>query len=282
MKTEWLNNREPLPAGPRAGMIGALIDFEDGTEPQKVYAANEGEFNDKLLTMYGNTRNTYMQLKNAKPPAAPAAPAAPQTPAPPARMTVDERIQAIADCDDPAKAGTAMAKLLAEDSGFDFERAKREQREADARKISEGDREFLAAEVNKFMAEHPEYYGSKDNGTLLRDRTFSRVGQKPTAADWAQSFEELEAMGVLESAPVTDPPIATVGPEPSAPPPTPPRISTGARPSSLQGRRGSVPAGPKMTRSQALDLAESENYDERIRREPGFAATIEAALNTPG
>lgn len=284
MKTEWLNNRQPLVAGPKAGQIGALIDFEDGTEPQRVYAPNESDLNDKLLTMYGNTRNTLMQ-RTAKPPVpvpSSATPPAATQPVPPRKMTFEEREQCISDLNDAGKAGAAMAKLMAEDSGFDIERARREQIEADQARTAASDREYLAGEVRKFMAENPGYYGSKDNGTLLRDRTFARVGQKPTAADWAQSYQELDALGVLESAPVTEPPAATPGEEPLAPPPTAPRASTGARPSSLQRGPAHVPAGSQMTRSQALDLAESADYDERIRREPGFAATIERALKTPG
>lgn len=284
MKTEWLNNRQPLVAGPKAGQIGALIDFEDGTEPQRVYAADEAALNDKLLTMYGNTRNTLMQRTSKPPTPQPpsATPPAATQPPPPRKMTFEEREQAITDLNDAGKAGSAMAKLLADDSGFDIERAKREQIEADQARTAAADREYLGGEVKKFMEEHPQYYGSKDNGTLLRDRTFSRVGRRPTAEDWALSYQELEALGVLESAPVTEPPAATPGEEPLAPPPPAPRASTGVRPSSLQRGPTPVPAGSQMTRSQALDLAETDNYDDRIRREPGFAAKIERALNTPG
>lgn len=174
-----------------------------------------------------------------------------------------------------------MAKLMAEE-GFDIERAKREQREADSRKAADGVQAILASEVKKFMEENPDFYGSPKNGALLRDRTFARVGKEPTAADWAKSFEELEEMGVLESAPVTEPSLATPGSDPSDPPTVVPRSSTGARPSLLQRGPSPVPAGSQLTRSQALDLAESDDYDDRIRREPGFKAKIEKALSLPG
>lgn len=284
MQITWMNERQPLPQNHhKAGKIGLTIDFEDGvSDPQNVYADNEQDMNDKLARNYGNTRNTVMQLrkKSAETPPATTTPAPPPpaTPGAPAKMTTDERLQAMADLDDPGKAGVAMAKILAEDSGFDFERARREQREADETKAADDHKKYLGEQVNIFMRENPDYYGSANNGRLLRDATFRRVGNKPTAEDWATSFKELDAMGVLESAPASDEPLATPPKEPSAPQSETPSSSTGFRPSQLRGDGRPGPAGSKMTRAEALDLAETDDYDYRIKSEPGFKAKIEAAL----
>jgi hypothetical protein len=269
MKTEWLNNREPFPAGhAKAGRIGAVIDFEDGlSEPQRVYAADEKEMNDKLLTMYGNTRNTVMQNRTPKtaPPPADPPPAATTT------LTTDERMQTVADLNDPARAGEALTKLVRADTGVDLKKMGEEERARERIRI-------LAAGVQKFIDTNPDYVGTVANQQLMRDRTFNRVGPNPTAEDWQRSYDELREMNVLESGQDPEIPPATPPGEPSAPPPIAPRGSTGVRPSQLQRVPPQVQAGPKMTRTQALDLAGTDEYERRLRQEPGFGAMIDAAL----
>ena len=273
MKTEWLNDGNPFPAGHRkAGQYGLLIDFEDGRpEPQHVYAPTKDEMTTKIASMYGNTNVRLAEVKAA--PATPAPAPAPNNPAAPAAaMTNDERMQAVADLGDPARAPEAIKKLLAAGGYNVEERMKVDANAAEKKRKSE--------EVAKFMQMvGDEWYGTQANADLLRDRTYARVGANFTAADLHESYIQLREMGVLQSESTQQEPTPKPTEEPSAPPPARPRVSTGARPSTLGVRPGTVPAvGQQLTKDYILSIAGTDEYERRLRDEPGFQAKVDAAL----
>lgn len=278
MKTEYLNGGNPLPTGHRkAGQIGVMLDFEDGRpEPQYVYAESKEALADKLLTMYGSASLRVQELKKADrtPSSAPGAPAAtaPTAPAAPARMTADERMQAAADITDPAKAPSAIRSLIKDEFGVDLQQQAEQRRQTE-----EHDRRVQA--TADFLRDHPDYVPTQRNAVLLRDRTFARVGANFTEADLAESFQALQDLGVLESAPSTQHQPATNTGEPTAPPPQRPRGSTGIPPTQLRGGRGPAPGGPSLTRAAIIAMSETEEYEERLRTEPGFQAKVDAVLS---
>lgn len=271
---EWLNDGDPFPAGHRrAGQLGIAVDFEDGRpEAQNVYAASKDELLDKVTKMYANTQVRYTQVRREQS----AAPAPPPSPAAPTQLTAEQTLQSVADLDDPAKAGRAAVDLIRQETGIDL-------REEAARRQAENESNRMAGEVATFMEANPDYYASKRNAKLLRDRAFAIAnGQPITAVQFQQSFDELSEDGVFEADPATlepaTPPAASTG-EPLAPPPPRPRGSTGARPSQFQTRPGIVPTGAlKFTAAQVEEMAGTEEYSQRYRHEPGFAAACESAL----
>jgi hypothetical protein len=284
LRYEWLNNGEPLPATHRkAGQVGLLIDFEDGRpDPQYVYAPDKDAMLGKLATMYSNAQVRIAEVKGkgASSPAQPTpAPASSTQAATPAGMTPEERIQTVADLSDPAKAPDAVNRLVAEATGRDL---KAEKVAEDAAKAKEAEIARLQGETQTFLAEHPDYYGSKRNAMLLRDRSLS-IAQRNLvdASHFAQAYEELQEMGVLETAPAQqseqEDQAATTPPEPTNPPAARPRASTGMRPSAFRGA-GRLPTGPQLTRAEVEAMAGTDEYAYRLKHEAGFAAKVEAAL----
>jgi hypothetical protein len=274
MKTEFLNDGQPFPVGHhKAGQIGILIDFEDGvSQPQRVYAPDRDALLQKALTMYGNSHVRINELKrDVKPAATPATPAAPAPAAAPARMTDSEKMQASADITDPAKAGQAIVSLLKDATGVDL--AQQARNDAKAAEVTR-----LQGEVDKFMRENPDYPATPRNAELLRNHAFSHANGKVTAADFTRAFEALQQLGVLESAPTQEQPPAAGTGEPLAPPPPRSSGSTGARPSTLGAAPRQVPGGAVMTRKQVLDMAGTDEYERRLKEEPGFRERVNAVL----
>jgi hypothetical protein len=258
-------------------MVGLTLDFEDGRpEPQNVYAEDHAAMTIKLATMYGNTQVRIGEVKagTRSTPAAPPTPSTPTTsvPSAPARMTPDQRMQAVADLEDPAKAPAAIIALVREGGGGDLTAEERT-------KAANAETRRMQGEVAIFMENNPDYFASPKNARLLRDRVYTMAdGGVITAATFQTAYDQLEEDGVLESAPaVKEPPPAAGTQEPSAPPATRPRGSTGVRPSALRSS-SSVPSGQTMTYSQVMDMAGTDEYADRLKHEPGFRQKVEAVL----
>lgn len=280
MKYEWLNNGEPFPAGHRkAGQLGIALDFEDGRpEPQNVYAADKDAMLGKITTMYGNTQvlnaRLYGELKEKKPAAGGAGPtpAHPAADAPAARMTPGETIQAVADLDDPAKAGEAIVALVREASGIDLTEQKRKE-------IEEAETERLRGVVRAFMDANQDYYPSPRNARLLRNSTYALADGAPvTLGHFQQSFDELLAMDALESKPTEELPGATTIEEPTAPHQSRPRPTTGIRPSALSAGARPGTSGTSLTYKAVMDMAGTDEYEHRLKYEPGFRQQVEKVL----
>jgi hypothetical protein len=273
---EVLNNGEPFTEGRYAGQIGRRLKFQNGDPSQNVYAPSEGDLLTKIAMMYGNTRTRLQEVKRESGPK-PAAPAL--APVVSIRMTPEERLQAAADLQDPARMGQTIVRILKDETGFDPQ----QQRQQDAEKEAA---ERRRAVVEEFIAETPDFYRSKKNGTLLRNHVAANFGTDPTVADWVAAFTELDEMGVLESAPeATETTPAASGENPENPPsepsaPAPVRSpGTGLPPSS----RASVPrqaSGQRMTREEVLKLAHENpsEYGRRLSNDPAFAEMVNKVL----
>lgn len=285
MRYEWLNNGAAFPAGHRrAGQFGVAVDFEDGRpEPQNIYFPTKDAeaVADKLLKLYGSTQVRNAELRGPasygrETPAEPATPSSPATPPAPAsngRMTAEQRLEAVADLGDPAKAPAAIIRLVKEGGGGDLT-------QDEQAKIRNAETVRMQNEVAAFMEANPEYYASPKNAALLRDRVFANAnGSVITAQHFQQSFDELSELGVLESASESgNNPPATQQDEPPAPPPIRPRGSTGVRPSALSAGSRPAPSGPGLTFAEVMAIAGTDEYVERLRSEPGFRAKVEAVL----
>jgi hypothetical protein len=283
MKYEWLNNGEPLPAGHRkAGMVGIAFDFEDGRpEPQSVYAESKEKMLDKVAAMYGNTQvqngRLYRETRELKPRSGPEAPTPPAGATPPAggapgKMTTGEVIQAVADLDDPAKAGKAIKRLL-KDEGTDLDEQERKDRD-------DAELNRMRGVVRAFMDANEDYYPSPRNAKLLRDGAYVLADGAPvTLGHFQQSFDELVGMDALESKPTEEPPAATPPEEPVAPQPARPRATTGVRPSTLSaGGARTAAGGLKFTYSEVMDMAGTDEYLHRLKHETGFREEVEKVL----
>ena len=277
MESQYLNDGNPLPADHKhAGQIGVLLTFEDG-QTQNVYAPNDRAMSEKVLSMYGNTRARIAELKAEKPAGTPAATSTPAA-ATPAKLTPEQRMAAVADIGDPAKAGKALVALVKDETGRDLEAEKAAD---DARRAAAANVERLRSITAEFMANNPDYVGTPRNAQLLRDRVIAVFGlNQATATNWAEAYHQLRDMGVLESATVgteTTPAARTV--EPSAPAPSRPS-GTGTPASRMGG--GSRPAtGQRETYEDFTNLDPSE-YERRLRNEPGFLDKVNQAFEQRG
>lgn len=280
-KYEWLNDGKPFPAGHRkAGMVGIAFDFEDGRpEPQMVYATDATEMLDKVAKMYTNTQvrngKLYEETRRSAPPK-PSDPPAPASATPPAagdgKMTPGDKIQAVADLDDPAKAAGAIKRLL-KDEGTDLDAQQRKD-------AADTELNRMRRVVAAFMDANEDYYASPRNAQLLRDRAYVLADGGPvTLNHFQQSFDDLIEMDALESRPTEEPPAATPPAEPIAPQPTRPRATTGVRPSTLSaGGARTAAGGLKFTYQEVMDMAGTDEYAHRLKHEPGFRETVEKVL----
>lgn len=273
MKHEYLNGGEPLPAGhPHAGEIGIVLDFEDGRpHPQKIYAADNQAMTAKLVGMYGNTQARLTEEK-MKTRALPRPEGTPQTPTAPVAdqpLTVDQRMQLTAELGDPARAGKALLTLVKAETGVDL--SKLGEKEASQEEVG---RLRIASET--FVRNNPDFVPNKVNANLLRDRAFARSGQI-TLESLQSAFEELKEDGVLQSGSQEQTPTARTD-EPSAQhQERPGGNATSVRPSSLGGQRRSG-AEPKLTYDDYLKMAETPEYEDRLRNEPGFSQKVNEAF----
>lgn len=262
MKSYFLNDGNPLPSDHhKAGMIGMVIDMEDGSpQPQRVYAKDRDELLNKLATMYGNTQLRITEVKrehqtrengNGEPPK-------------PARLTPELRQQYTEDLKDPAKAATAIAVLHQDATGFNA--AEERQRAAEQE-------QFRAMEqaTGDFLANNPDFPVGPA-GALVRDRAWARTGTI-TLASLQDAYDTLKEEGliVLPSTPREQRQIE----EPSPSAQTEPRraTSTGVRPSTLG--TGRMPEQrPKLSYEELVKLAATPEYEQRLRNEPGFAELV--------
>jgi hypothetical protein len=232
---------------------------------------------EKVMGMYGNTQIRIAEMKTQNKAGAPK----PATPAPIARLTPEETIQTVADLDDPAKAGDAMVRLVADVTGIDLKAEAEAKRKKDA---ADTETARMQGVVAAFLAANPDYYGTKRNGVLLRDRALAiALPGLVEEQHFTQAYEELEEMGVFEAPPPpqqqTQGEAATPTGEPSAQPAVTPRAGTGLPPSSYRGANRASAGRPKMTIAEIEAIAGTEEYAARLRDEPGFSDMVNRVLD---
>ena len=283
MATTYMNDGNPLPPGhPHAGKVGIIIDPEDGMPPQRVYADNKEEMLLKVGKMYSSTKTRLTEVKAEaerlrKPPTSATPPAAP---AKDPQAAAEKRLQLTSEISDPARSGKAIIELI-KDEGIDLEEDKRQKEQED---LSARELERLQRCTTEFARNNPDY-NPGPWGRLISDRAFSKYGEITTET-LQRSFEDLCDGGMLPSAALEQ--EQTPGNEddlsdhrPSAEPTPPPRSQsgTGMRPSQFgNGQRRAEPAKPRLSYEQVLELAATEDYERRLREEPGFAEQVNEAF----
>lgn len=151
MKAYWTDTR-PNGQALETGTFARVIDLEDGTHPTWVYGKSESEVWEKIELNNMHAQQA-LQRRASAPPVDPAAPAATVV-AP--RMTADQRMQAMAERDNPATAGAATARLIADDTGVDLNKlaidnfsriAKEWEQETPNFYVHQGNRRLISTEV---------------------------------------------------------------------------------------------------------------------------------------
>lgn len=187
MNTYWTDKRpngQPI----EAGTVCLVSDLQDGTHPQYTYGKTQEEVLHKIAL---NNMHAQVALQRRTQPANPQNPATPRPVAAPTRMTPDERMQAMAERDNPATAGAAMARLIKDDTGFDPEQQAMESWKR------------LAGE---WADETPAFYNHLGNRTLLARTAGIRVGGRVgliTKQMLDECFAALQASGEIFDGPET-------------------------------------------------------------------------------
>jgi hypothetical protein len=196
MNTYWTQirpNGQPV----EPGTVCYVQDPEDGTNPIFTYGANQQEVLDKVARNNLNAQRTLSERRRQ--PAQPGSPS-PGPVAVPKPMTSDEVAQATADLGNPAKAGSAIARLAGDALGLDLNQ------------VALDNFKRLAEEWEQ---ETPEFYPHPGNRTLVGDLAGRKVGRKVgliTKELLTECFHEMQDRGMLFAAPAQ--PI-TPQPEPS-------------------------------------------------------------------
>lgn len=183
MKAYWTDKRpngQPI----EAGTFARVIDLEDGTHPQWVYGATQEEVWQKI-----ESTNMHAQQALARRAAVPATPAAPAVI--PARMSPNDRMRTMAELNDPAKAGAAMAALIKDDTGFDPE----QEAMNSWKRLAE-----------EWVDETPGFYNHPGNRTLIARAAGLKVNGRVgliTKQMLNECFAALHATGELFEAPAT-------------------------------------------------------------------------------
>lgn len=248
-----------------------VVDPEDGTHPIRTYGWTKEEVLEKL----GKTAESAQQVINrqratvSQPRTAAAQPAVPPTPARPA-VTAEQRMQATADLQNPAKSSEAIKTLLrAEGLDLDKNRLQEEARRA-------------GAVAQEWERSHPDFPSDERNQRLLMNTAVKNVGGLAgiTTAALDTAYEELLRYNMLfEVAPVEE-----------GTPPAPPnensasvtrRQATSYRAATLRAPvTPVVDKKPKYTRAEIDDM-NSKVYQDKFEHEPGFKELVNSYLSTP-
>lgn len=230
--TETRPNGKPI----EAGTVCWVTEPIDGGHPIHTYGKDQQEVIEKLART-----NAHAQAALARK-AAPAA-AATSTPAAtaPVRMTADEVMQATQDLQNPAKAGTAVAKLVQDATGIDLGRLALNN---------------FATLAQEWQQENPEFYEHPGNQHLLVSRAKAYAGgaiANVTKEHLSRAFDDLQHEGMLFEAPAQS--------QPTNNPPTPSPV-----PEETQVQRTERPRGSRFatsTRSTGFRAAPQHSSQTR-------------------
>jgi hypothetical protein len=251
------------------GLFEAVLDTEDGAQPQRFRGDSYKAVADKLADAQVHASRRIRELRQAIPvdKQKPAAPVQQQ-------LTPDQRFQIARDITDPAKSDQAIAALLRA-QGIPVEEvrgiinAQREQQEHDE----------ALEESQAFVAMTPDWNPSEHNKSMLVNY-MKNNNMAPTRHNLSLAFEALREAGLVQPKPeeTSNTNEPETYPEPIARATTRPRstVSTGLR--SAQGRT-TPPAPPRSKYTkQAIRNMSTNVYRDKLLHEPGFAAAVDAAL----
>src|SRR5215813_2605259 len=151
-KAELLNNGEP----DENGKYVAVVDLEDGTNPQRFIGDSYREVAEKLLNaqMHATThiRTQGARIRELEIPDAPP----PRTKLQPRPLTADERFTVARDIGDPTRSPEAIKTVVEAELGGSL----KDIREQLNSSMETEDAQLAATETRAFLEETPEFYQS--------------------------------------------------------------------------------------------------------------------------
>lgn len=227
-------------------------DPEDASQPS-VYRGTKEEIADMLAESQSNANRRIAELKRG-----PNGHAAP--PAAPKPLSPSERMQTVADLQNPATVDKGVTRVIESVMGpIEEERERRHRQD-----LADHEREAVQA-ATAFAEDTPEWFPSEHNkNTLVR---FMRSqGLNPTnRAHYIQAFDELSAAQLLqprpsEEEPELEPEATAVERNAPAPPKpkAPSRVSTGITRADISGTPPKPTTRLKYTREQLANLSSAD------------------------
>jgi hypothetical protein len=242
----------------------------DSTPPVVLYGTKD-EILDKLADSKINADRRINELRRNGNGAAP--PPASSTPRP---LTPAERMQTVADLNNPATVDRAVTRVM--ESVIGPVEGLREDREQErAERETRG-----AVEAAKQFAEGtPDWYPSQHNKNTLVGY-MQRMGLNANSTqDYTTAFEELTAAHLLQIKPAeddeTEPPAQRqerTAPTPAAAPKAPTRYSTGVRQSDISGSAPRPTTRLKYTREQIAKMG-AATYKQAMLSDPELGRSVE-------
>lgn len=271
------------------GDIVAVVDMNDGTQPERFKGKTEKDILDKVLVAKAEATRTIQTVARGK--LDPKEPAT--TPAAPAPLTADDRFRVTAGLQSPESAPESVVAAVEHELGrplADVARLlSREQEAAEIKKMQE----LWAGWVEK----HPEYVQCpQNNGRISRYLDLHRAATTEKNLDIA--FEDLSRDGLLVEMPpnavVEDEAVAaatvTATPEATAPPESRPQAGSPARPAvttrprmvnssgvrsaDISGTDAPPKPAPKYTMAEVEKMSRAE-YSEKLKTDPEFRAFVD-------
>jgi hypothetical protein len=212
--------------------------------PPSVFRGTKEEIADLLAESQGHANRRIAELRRSTPAA----------PAPPKELSAAERLQTVAELNDPATVDKAITRVMSVEQD-------RERRQRDGAARFEAD---AVQAATSFAEETPEWYPSEFNKNTLV-RYMQSQGMNPTVrAHYTQAFEELDTAKLLQPRPPDQQDTESEdnddernAPAPQAPR-TPTRISTGVTQRDISGLPPKPTTRLKYSREQLADMSREQ------------------------
>jgi hypothetical protein len=253
------------------GRMKLTLSPEGGGPASVYYGKDKDEILDKLADSQVNANVRIAQLRPAPNGSAAAAP----PPTEPKPLTANERMQAVADLNNPATVDKAVGRVMESVIGpiEDFQRDREAQK---AERIAR--MQVAAAEL--FADSTPEWHQSEHNCEMVANYIVAHGGDLTNVEHYQQAFARLSAAKLLETKPAkTEPPDVppTELHERNAPNLSAPRAqagySTGVRSSDISGTAPNPVKRLKYSREQIDNMSPAEY--KRNMSDPEFQRAVE-------
>jgi hypothetical protein len=235
--------------------------------PISVYRGTKEEIADQLAESQENSNRRFAEIRRNGQNGAHPTPSPNQSPKP---LTATERLQTVAELQNPATVDKGVTRVLESVMGPMEEERQRRQRET-ARAMTESAVQAASA----FYERTPEWYPSEHNKTTLTEY-MKRMRLEPTLENFTRSFEELSAAKLLQPIPAEGSPEEVESEEddternahgqrnaPAATPKpkTPSRVSTGITQRDISGSPPRPTTRLKYSREQLANMSK-EDYKQ--------------------
>ena len=232
-----------------------ITDDENPEAPPSVYRGTKAEIADMLADSQFNANRRIAELKRA-----------PNGSAHPKPLTPNERMQTVAELQNPATVDQAFSRLHEAATGETPEEAHTRRQAEDEERI----RNLAVDAAQQFERETPEYYHIQHNANVMVDYMQLR-GMDPTKVEnYRQAFDYLAAKKLLQPRPPEaenqdedeeEEMVQRNAPTPNAPPKPPARISTGIQSRDISGTPPRPTTRLKYSREQ-LDQMSPQTYKQ--------------------